>query len=138
MQLAYNILITKQMIKLSECSADKIFYKGTIIIIKDCEFTPSGIFDKMYCMVSEGGSTFGMLDLCRSVGSINMDYLDSNVHGHHGVNKFAIFEWVKNYCKDYFMEEYAIELIDKLYDIVYVSHLSEYFKQTDRDLFLED
>ena len=76
------------MKKLIEYSDNTVFYRGTIIVIKDAQITPTGNFDKKYCMVGGVfGDKFAMVDLYRSIGGAIISNLESNVKGHIGVNK---------------------------------------------------
>lgn len=127
------------MKKLIDLPEDSKFYRGTIIIIKDAEITPKGIYDKVYCMIGGFGGFggFGMLDLYRSIGGCIIHDLKSNVKGHVAVDKQGIFDWVKEYYENFYTEEGKLEWIPKIKDIVYVDDLSNHFTQANRDLFME-
>ena len=126
------------MRKLDDVDDEEVFYRGTIIILKDVEKTSSGIFNKMYGMVSECGlpTKFLMVDLSRSMGACIVQDLKPNVKGHFGVNKQGIFYWAADHFKHFFTKEYGDECLSKLSEIVYVADLSDYFEQTDRDIIV--
>lgn len=127
------------MEKLSKTS-QQIFYRGTIIIIKDAEITPKGTFDKMYAMIAGGlSSKFEILDLYRGIGGVIFHDIKPNLNGHFAVNKEGIKNWVIEYFKLFYTEEGFNEWTkpDKLDEIIYVDDLSNYFKQANRDLFMK-
>lgn len=127
------------MKKLIDLPDDSIFYRGTIIVIKDAEITPKGNFDKKYCMIqsSFNGAKFDMLDLYRSIGSCMWLDLEPNVDGHFGVNKQAIFDWVKLYFETFYVLDWHKHWTDMIPEIVYIEYLDDYFTQANRDLFMK-
>lgn len=122
---------------LKEFPDTKIFYRGTIIVLKDMQITPTGNFDIMYCLIGNIGKNFGVLDLYRSIGSCILHDLKPNVKGHFGVNKQGIIEWVEQYFKHFYTKEGQEEYIPKINDFLYIADLSDYFTQSNRDLFME-
>ena len=64
---------------LTEFPEDAYFCYGTIIVIKDSEMTPAGVFDKKYALINNVGKNFGMLDLYRSMGSLILHDLAPNM-----------------------------------------------------------
>lgn len=55
---------------LTEFPDTEIFYRGTIIVLKDMQETPAGNFDIMYCLIGNFGKNFAVLDLYRSMGGV--------------------------------------------------------------------
>jgi len=125
------------MKKLTEFEEDSVFYRGTIIVIKDSEITPTGNYDKKYCMIGSMSSRFEMLDLYRSIGGVILHYLEPNVKGHHGVNKEGIKNWVKEYYELFYTKEGQERWIPQLDELIYIEDLSDYFTQANRDLFMK-
>jgi len=122
---------------LKEFPDTEIFYRGTIIVLKDLQITPTGNFDIMYCLIGNTGNTFSILDLYRSIGSCILHDLKPNVKGHFGVNKQGIIEWVEQYFKHFYTKEGQAEHIPKINDFLYIADLSDYFTQSNRDLFMK-
>jgi len=127
------------MKKLIDLPDNTVFYRGTIIIMKDFEITPKGNFDKMYCMISSSfdGSKFDMLDLYRSIGSCVWLSLLPNVEGHFGVNKQGIIDWVESYIKTFYIPEVHKKYIKDIPNMLYIDDLSSHFIQANRDLFMK-
>ena len=122
---------------LTEFPDTKIFYRGTIIVIKDMQVTPEGNFDIMYCLVGNIGNSFAVLDLYRSMGSCILHDLKPNVKGHVGVNKQGIIDWVTQYFNLFYTEEGYAEYVPKINEFLYIANLSDYFTQSNRDLFMK-
>ena len=125
------------MKKLTEFDDDAKFYKGTIIVIKDAQVTPGGNYDKKYCMVLFG-QKFEMLDLYWSMGSLTLHDLAPNIHGHVAVDKAAIKEWCRQHYEYFHTQEVQDVWIPQLDDLIYIEDLSDYFVQSNRDVFVED
>jgi hypothetical protein len=127
------------MKKLTEFSDNEVFYRGTIIVIKDAEVTPAGNYDKKYCMLTGYGGmgNLPMLDLYHSIGGIIIHDIKPNVKGHHGVNKEGIKAWVNEYFELFYTPEGYEMWSKKLDEIIYIEDLSDYFTQANRDLFLK-
>lgn len=133
------------MKKLTDFNEDAKFYRGTIIVLKDAHISPAGSFDIKYCML--GGfqaNKFTMLDLYKKVGScIWLDSLSRpsfalkpNIQGHFAVNKRGIKEWVKLYFNTFYTEEGKEKWMPMIDEILYIENLNDYFKQSNRDIFL--
>lgn len=123
------------MEKLTE-SKTPIFYRGTVIILKDCHTSVTGKkSDIIFAMIGVAGSDhFEMLDLYRAIGGCIVHNLSPNVKDHFGVNKEGIRNWVKEYLK-LFHTDNTVEVTDEfLNEIIYVADLDEYFKQVNRDI----
>lgn len=120
---------------LKDIPKDEIFYRGTIVIIKDGQATPKGNCDIVYAMINSDYK-FQMLDLYRSIGGIIILDMEPNVKGHVGVNKEGIYDWIKLYYNTFYLEEIKQELIDNMSKVVYIDDLSNYFAQSNRDLFM--
>lgn len=118
---------------------DSIFYRGTIVVLKDTMITPKGKFDKKYAMLSQfgGDGNFQMLDLHKSMGGIIILEMTPNVFGHYAVNKQGIRDWVFKYFELFFTKEGCKEWSEKIDDILYVEDLSDYFVQANRDIFIK-
>lgn len=125
------------MKKLIEFDDSSIFYRGTIIVIKDAHISPAGNFDIKYCMLESHASKFTMLDLYRSIGGCIWLELEPNVKGHNGVNKEGIKEWVTLYFNTFYTEEGKAKWIPLIDDIVYIENLKDYFTQANRDLIIK-
>ena len=125
---------------LKDLPEDSKFYRGTVVVIKDAEITPAGNYDKIYCLVNPSGrgGTFDMLDLYRSMGSCILHDLKPCVEGHVAADKKAIFAWVKEYFELFYTPEGQAEWIPKIEELVYIDDLSTYFKQANRDLFMNN
>lgn len=123
------------MKKLTEFPDDTIFYKGTIIVIKNAEVTPEGNYDKRYCMVLFGRK-FEILDLYKSMGSITLHDLAPNVPGDIAVDKSAIKEWCRQHYEYFHKKEVQDIWIPQLDDLIYIEYLTDYFPQANRDFFM--
>jgi 23S rRNA U2552 (ribose-2'-O)-methylase RlmE/FtsJ len=121
------------MKKLTEFPEHTMFYKGTIIVIKNAHITPEGNFDKRYCMVLFG-QKFEMLDLYKSTGSIILHDLAPNVRGHVAVDKLAVKEWCRLHYEYFYTHEMQDKWIPQLDDLIYIEDLHDYFPQANRDL----
>jgi hypothetical protein len=122
---------------LTEFPDTEIFYRGTIIVLKDMQKTPTGDFDIMYCLIGDFGKNFAVLDLYRSMGSCILHDLKPNVKGHVGVNKQGIIDWVTQYFKHFYTEEGYVEYVPKINEFLYIANLSDYFTQSNRNLFMK-
>lgn len=132
-----NFPTINNMKKLIEFEDDDYFYRGTIIVIKDAEITPSGNYDKKYCMIGNLGGKFEMLDLYRSMGSCIIHPLEPTIPNHFATDKAGIKEWVRQYFEYFFTKEGYNEYSVKLDDIIFIEDLSDYFAQADRNLFMK-
>lgn len=126
------------MKKLTEYKDTDVFYRGTIIVIKDGFITPKGVFDKKYCMISPYGGigNMMMLDLYKSIGGVIIHDIKPNVPGHYGVDKYAIKEWVDKYFKVFYTGEGYLKWSARIDEIVYIDELDNYFAQACRDIFV--
>ena len=122
---------------LTEFPDTEIFYRGTIIVLKDMQKTPTGNFDIMYCLIGNFDKNFAVLDLYRSMGSCILHHLKPNVKEHFGVNKQGIIDWVTQYFKLFYTEEGYAEYVPKINEFLYIAYLSDYFTQSNRDLFMK-
>lgn len=122
------------MKKLIDIPDDHIFYRGTIIVIKDLHVSPKGNFDCKYALIGNLGAKFQMLDLYRSIGGVILHELEPNVPGHFGCNKQALFDWVKEHLNLFYIEGFH-ETFD-YENRVFVEDLDDYFVQANRDLFI--
>ncbi len=125
------------MTLLKDYNNDNVFYYGTIFIIKDFRVTPNGLYDAKFCIVRDSLSVdLRVLDLDRSIGSIGIMDIKPNVEGHCGVDKNGIYKWVDDYIRLFYNEDYYNELKDKLEDLIHIDYLDNYFKQTNKDIFI--
>ncbi len=126
------------MKKLTVFDNDEIFYRGTIIVLKDLHKSPAGSFDMKYCMISSygGGGGMMMLDLYKSIGGVIIHDIKPNVEGHFGVNKEGIKDWVREFFSLFLTKEKQKEYNLILDDIIHIEFLDDYFTQANRDLFM--
>ncbi len=109
------------MKKLKEFSDNEVFYRGTIIVLKDKHISPAGNFDIKYAMIGGCGANFEMLDLYRSIGDVILHNIAPNVNGHFGVNKQGIYDWnilnfsIPKKVKIQIFQIYGISHILKIY-----------------------
>jgi hypothetical protein len=125
------------MKQLSLFPDNAIFYRGTIIVLKGLNNTPKGIFDSRYCLISNIGANFEMLDVHRSMGSCILHSLKPNVQNHFAVDKNGIKKWVDEYFELFYTKEGYTEWISKIDDILFIEKLEDYFTQTNRNLFIK-
>jgi len=114
------------------------FYRGTIIVLKGVMDTPGGIFDARYTLISQYGGmgSFLVVNLHRSIGGVSIFDVKPNVPGHHAVDKAGIREFVDTYFKTLYNKEGYKEWSEKIDEITFIEHLSDYFTQTNRDIFV--
>ena len=105
---------------LKDFDENTVFYRGTIIVLKDKHISPKGNFDKKYCMIGNLGADFKMLDLYRSIGSCIIHDLKPNVNDHFGCNKEGIYNWIKQYFEYFYTKEGQEENIPKIYEFTYI------------------
>jgi hypothetical protein len=129
------------MKKLTEYPKNTIFYRGTIIVLKNVHNSPKGRFDVRYGMILIGG-IFEMLDLYRSMGSPILHSLEPNVYGALAVDIQGVRKWVAEYFESFYgdggkevMKELGVESLE---DLIYIEDLADYFVQANRDLFMID
>jgi len=125
------------MKKLKEFSDNEVFYRGTIVVLKDKHISPAGNFDIKYALIGGCGANFEMLDLYRSIGGVIIHNISPNVNGHFGVNKQGIYDWVKQYFELFYTQEGQDLNIPNIWDFTYIEDLSDYFTQANRDLFMK-
>lgn len=128
------------MIQLSTFDESKVFYYGTIVVMRDMHTDCNGKKDDLrYCMISDSNdrdNDFRMVDLYHSIGSAILHDLKPNLEGHHGVDKNAIKEWVRMYFKLFYQKEWFQNTItdDKLNEIIFIEDLFEYFTRVNRNI----
>lgn len=125
------------MKKLIDIEED-IFYRGTIIVLKDADEDIYGIkSDMRYAMLSPWGGigNFQILNLWRAIGGMTSHDLQPNVQGHFAVDKNAIRQWVSDLYKYYFNESAFQKVTEEwLNDTIYIENLDDYFEQANRDI----
>lgn len=70
-------------------------------------------------------------------GACILHDLKPNVKGHFAVNKQGIIDWVTQYIKLFYTEEGYAEYVPKINEFLYIADLSDYFTQSNRDLFMK-
>lgn len=122
--------------RLVDFDENKVFYRGTIIVLKSLHKSPVGDFDAKYAMIGGVGGKFAMLDLYRGIGGCIMHDLAPNVEMHFGVNKAGIFAWVKEHLEMFYTVEGQDKFLSDADNRIFIDDLENHFIQANRDLFM--